>query len=229
MSDAPTPAPSKLRAYMAAPLALSALALLGALWVMFKLQNGRPPAGERVTMSLVTSCAAQSGPVILRRAETVGLGDPVSTPTAEGLSLTVTLPGLPDDRTAIPALLLAPGHLEIHAAGRTVATEEDVTGTALNMDAGGSPYAELSLNGLAMAELREATKDESGFEVLMDGVSILKEEKGSVRDEKLRLTPERAPPGMQMRTVVDWTILLGSGALPCPVTLGALATAPAEG
>ncbi len=227
----PGPAPSRLRAYMAAPLALSALALVGAVWAVFKFDQGRPAAGERVVMTMETACASNAAPVLKRRVEAVGLGDPILEEAPPGLRLTATLPGLPDDRAAIPALLLAPGKMEVHAAGRTVGTHEDVTGTALNMDASGSPYAEIALNGLALAELREATKVDPTFELVFDGQTILRTEVGAIRDELIRVTPEGGSPGAAMRKVADWTILLSAGALPCEVTLAEItaATAPPPG
>lgn len=214
---------------MAVPLVFSALALVGALLALLKLDEGRPATGERVTLHVKTACAPPTGAVMLRRAAAVGLGDPVLVEAPDGLALTVTLPGLDDDRATIPALLTAPGKLEVRAAGRTVATEDDVSGTALNMDASGSPYAEIAMNGLALTELREATKDGGRFTVLLDGATLLDATFDAVRDEKLRLTPDRSTPGAQMRAVADWTILLSSGALPCPVTAMTLAAPSAEG
>lgn len=229
MSEATPTTPSRLRAWMAVPLALSALALGGALWAVLKLDQGRPATGERVTLTLATECAPAAKRVLERRVSAIGLGDPVLAEAPGGLRLTATLPGLPDDRSAIPALLTRPGRLGVSAAGRPVADQDDVVATALNLDMKGSPYAEVQLNGLAVADLREATKEGGRIEVTLDGAVLLSEDVGALRDDRLRLVPAEGGPGEKMRAVADWSILLGSGALPCAVTLSSLAAAGTGG
>lgn len=227
-SDAPA-ASSRLRAFMAIPLVLAAAALIGALWVLFKLQQGRPAAGDRVALHFQTECAPRAAEVLRKRADAIGLGEPVVAEEPGGLLLTATLPGLPDDRTAIPALLAAPGRLELRLNGSALATEEDVVQTAINMDAGGTPYMELTLNGLAVKEIHEAATSGAALEVALDGAVLLSEDAGALRDDKLRLFPSQGTPAERMRAAVDWTILLGSGPLPCAVAVGPVAEASQGG
>lgn len=225
--DTPARSP-KARALMAVPLSLSILALIGALYLAFRLQHGPAPAGERVRISLATTCAAAAHAVIAHRAEAIGLGDLQITEEPGGLSVVATLPGLSDDRVAIPALLTKTGHFELHAGGRTVATESDVAGTALNMDAGGSPYAEITLNGLAFAELSEAAAKGGTIEATLDGATLLSEDAGQLRDARIRIFPSPEDPAARMRAAVDLTVLLASGAMPCQVRVDQVASAPAS-
>lgn len=227
MPEETPPRSPQTRALMAIPLSLSVLVLIGALYLAFRLQHGPPAAGDRVRMSLSTTCAAGARGVIAHRAEAIGLGTVQISEEEGGLSVVATLPGLPDDRSAIPALLTKPGHFEIHAAGRTVATESDVAGTALNMDAGGSPYAEITLNGLAFEELREAAAGGGVIEALLDGETLLSEDAGQLRDARIRIFPKPEDPAARMRAAVDLTVLLPSGALPCPVQVTRVVDAPA--
>ena len=53
------------------------------------------------------------------------------------------MPGLPDDRTAIPTLLARPGALELRTNGETVATRADLVQARLRLDESGLPITDL--------------------------------------------------------------------------------------
>lgn len=208
------------RLLLAIPLGISALALGGTLWYTLH-DNGRMASGERVAMHFQTACGSQAAAVVRDRAARIGLGEPVLALEAGGFALTATLPGLPGDRAAIPALLARPGTLVLSVGGAAVADAADITGAAVNLDAGGTPYAHLDLNPLAANALRAAITAGGALDLRLDDTVILHQDPAEApSSDALSVFPTGGDALTQMRTATDWTILLGSGPLPCPVAAG---------
>lgn len=218
MSDpAPQASPAK-RALMAIPLVISVLALGVALYLAFLAPKERAATGARATLRFQTACPAEAGAVILKRAAAIGLGEPALRTTADGLELDATLPGLPDDRTAIPALLARPGKLELRVGDTIVATEADLgAGVELNMDLKGEPYAAIPL--MAGAGKRFAAAS-GPVKMTLDGELLLDEPGNApLKDDRLRASPQGKDNAEKMRRAADWGIVLDSGPLPCPVVV----------
>lgn len=216
------PAPSSprpgIRHLMAIPLVISVLAMAGALYLVFLSPAERPASGERLTLRFQSTCAPEAGAVIEARARAIGLGDPVLRTRPDEIELEATLPGLPDDRTAIPALLARPGHLELRVGDTLVATEADINGQPeINLDMKGAPYASLPLMTAASKRFAEAA---GPVRLTLDG-EVLLDEPGSapLTEDQIRVTPRGQDAAEKMRRAVDWSIVLGSGPLPCPVVI----------
>lgn len=230
--DAPTPAglpprSDAFRRFMAAPV-IFALVMMIAVGALFLLAvRGGTATGDRVAIAFDTCDAA--GPILLARAEAIGLGSPA----LDGATLTATLPGLDDDATAVPALLAAPGALEIRREGEVLATHEDVTVALVRLDESGLPYTWIELEEAALAAVTAAVLDEPDGNLLiaLDGVVVAdRPNSREVADGGLRIVEAREMTSKErMRRSVDRAILLSHGPLPCPTTVRAVTPLAAAG
>lgn len=228
MSDSePLPrTPPRMRALMAIPLVFAAVALVGALIVFRHLSVDRPASGARVVLTFAGACVPEARDVIYQRVDLIGLGQPDLATQDGALVLTATLPGLPDDDTAIPALLTRRGALRITAKDEALATELDVASATVNLDTSGAPYASVKLIPSAAARITEALRAGEALDVTLDGALIVHQEGGDLEGDQLSLSPTEGDPRARMRQAADWAILLSSGALPCDLTVTSVA-APA--
>lgn len=207
--------------------ALFLVANIGALVLLGSL--GGKASGERVSLRWQSSCAAQALPVMQSRGESLGLGEPEWAVSGDTITLTATMPGLDDDATAVPALLGAPGELELRLDGRVLATRSDLVSARLELDESGMPLTKLTFSPEAgerlSAEVDAAPQGEIVF--LLDGVEIARRPNSvKVNEHQLRVLPGEGMTRERFRRATDWAIVLDHGRLPCGV--GA-ATAGAEG
>lgn len=205
---------------MALPVGFAVFMML-ATGLLFALAwRGGTAEGDRVTLTWDTCQAA--APVLLARAEAVGLGDPVLNASAApgSVSLTATLPGLEDDRTAIPALLSRPGTLSLRSGSTEVLTEQAVTLAQVRLDEGGLPYTWVELEDAAYNALEERIlgEPEGALRVFVDGTFLVERPNSrELSDGGLRLVEgEQMESKRRMRRAVDRAIALTHGPLPCP-------------
>lgn len=216
-ADANASLPTATRLLLAIPLGISAVALAGALWFVFQ-DEGRIALGDRVTLHFQSACP-EAAAVVQERADLIGLGQPALVAETGGFALTATLPGLPDDRTAIPALLAKPGRLTLQVGGREIADGTDISGASVALDAGGNPYARLDLNPLAATALREAIAAGGALDLRLDEAVLLHQDPAEApAKDQMSIYPPDGEAQARMRAATDWTILLVSGALPCEVS-----------
>lgn len=220
-APAPAARPGWLRPLMALPLLVSTGALIAALVLAFRVDAPRVASGERLTLHFASDCPAESAAVLRSRIDQIGLGDP-EVRTGDGeVTVTATLPGLPDDREAIPALLSRPGHLSLVIGGQEVASEADLAGTpALNVDTRGMPYATLRFQPAAAGRAEQALNAGGPLLLHLDEELLLSQDPGRPLDkDRLPVQPDAGTPQERMRAAADWAIVLGSGPHRCPLRL----------
>ncbi len=190
-----------------------ALVVLGSL--------GGRASGERASFRWQSSCAEQAMPIMQTRGESLGLGEPEWAAQGDTITLTATLPGLDDDATAVPALLAAPGELELRLEGRLLATRDDLVSARLELDESGMPLTTLTFSPEAgerlSAEVDAAPQGEIVF--LLDGVEIARRPNSvKVREHQLRILPGEGETRVRFRRATDRAIVLDHGRLPCEVS-----------
>lgn len=205
---------------MVAPiLVATALALATGTLVVLAWRGGTA-AGPRLTIRFDAACPAAALPILQARAEAIGLGEPVLTVEPEGILLTATMPGLPDDATAVPALLARPGRFSGESGGAVVVDNSHLTGAQIRLDESGMPYTWVGLSPAGAEAVRAlAASDPSG-----DMAMAIDEDRPMPRpndialeDDGLRIITEATVTEARMRLAADRAILLGTAPLPCPV------------
>lgn len=199
-----------------------ALAILGRL--------GGQAEGERVLITWQAPCAAQALPVMQERGTSLGLGAPEWSTQGQRLSLVATLPGLEDDRSAVPALLARPGRLEIKLGDQVLATQADLASARLELDDAGMPVTQLTLQpevGQRVAAAVEAAQD-GELLFLLDGEELARRPNTiRVVDHQLKVIAGEGTTRVRMRRATDRAILLDHGALACAPALLSVDPAPA--
>lgn len=224
MSEPTTPLSPYRFALVSTPL-LMGLGIFAAIGLFIVLTSiGGTARGERVTVTVQSSCPADWSRLLLSRAQELGLGEPQARMDGDRARLTATLPGLEGDRVSVPALLTAQGVFEVHAAqaadqapqGQALATSADVEEIYLQLDLSGHPFAEVHLQPLAAQRLRDA-----GTPVLLyrlDGVTVDTYDAAVPFPGTLELHPALEHTRDELRLATDWTVLLRTGPAPCPAT-----------
>ena len=207
-------------------LGVGLLAAAGA--VAWQMSRDGSAAGDRVAMHFQTACPADVGPVLMKRASDIGLGAPDLRVEPAGVVLTAALPGLGDDRVAVPALLTRPGSLLISAKDGPVLTEADLDDASFDLDESGIPITRLHLLPPGRLRIEAILQADPGgaLYITVDG-EPLPDRPNSIgmEDNQLRLPSGTGDNKLRARLAADRAISLSSGPLPCPVTLSALGVA----
>lgn len=197
-----------------------ALFLLGSL--------GGRASGDRLEIRFTSTCADDSATVIQHRVDAMGLGEPELAVQGDTVHLVATMPGHDDDRSAVPAVLARPGHLEIKHGDTVLATEADLAEVSVALDEGGMPFDELHLQGEAAARLAQAVEADPQGSLLfvLDG-EVLAERPNSIKilEDKVKVTAGEGDTRFRMRRAADRAIILDSGPHPCPVTVASVSDA----
>ena len=221
-------------AYLA-PLFLGSLLAISATSLFLLGWIGGTASGDRVEISVTSSCSEKWSEIVAARGDSVGLGEPEIRVEGDTVLYTVTLPGNEDDHASMPALLTQSGLLKIYAAnehgtgviGEPLATNDDIQDVAISMDSRGHPYVDIELQPHAAERMQEGVKIMLYF---LDGKEIDRW-LGRVpfEDATVRLQPRGVSKEANLREAVDWNIVLRDGPAPCAVenlSLRVLSTSP---
>ncbi|MDP2316238.1 MAG: hypothetical protein Q8P41_25290 [Pseudomonadota bacterium] len=159
--------------------------------------------GVRARVTFSSDCDAEARPVILARLADYGL-PAMPAPDTGGLAFDVTMPGMPDDLTHMPAALAAPGTLELKVDG----TPRPATITQIGV--------QLAFSGTPVTLVMLAEPlPERGVEVIVDGKPADLEE---VTGTELQIAARAGQSTEALRLATDRSVALRHP-LPCPVTV----------
>ncbi|MCB9793784.1 MAG: hypothetical protein H6741_13780 [Alphaproteobacteria bacterium] len=210
--------------FVSAPILIGVVltVMIGALWLASR--QSRPATGEPAVITVRSACSAEWVEVLRARAEMIGIGELQVAEEGGDAVLRGVMPGLPDDLTAVPALLTAMGRFEVYAAdaadaepaGAPLLGRQDIEEVVFQLDITGHPYAQLDLLPTSAARAAEGAPEYLLY--VLDGVVIDAWEEGPYRGEALELQPELETSREEIRVATDWTILLGGPEGPCAVS-----------
>jgi hypothetical protein len=210
--------PRGVSALLGLPAILGVALLLAVAGLAWQMNQPGTAGGARVRVRFPADCAAQAAPVLLDRARDIGLGQPELAVEDGAVVLTATLPGLGDDRSAIPALLARPGSLRIDAKDGPVATEADLADASFDLDEGGTPITRLRLLPPARQRIAALLEADPGgaLRIAVDGEQLPDRPNSiGLEDDQLRLPSGDGDNRERARRAADRAISLSSGPLPC--------------
>jgi len=225
MSDTPPnpiqPRPKAVLLFMTAPMVFALFLMLAAGTVALLGRMGTDATGARLTLRFSGACVAAARPFIQGRAEEIGLGEPQYAEDDGGLRLTATLPGLPDDATAMPALLARPGRFPAQHNGAVLAENADLRMVEIRLDESGMPYTWVQLGPDAVERLRAAiAADPQGKLIVYLDDEVVSERPNTAQmtDESLRVVTGEGMTADRMRVAADRAIVLHNGPIPCALS-----------
>jgi hypothetical protein len=231
MSDTPQtpiqPRPKAVILFMTAPMVFALLLMVAAGTVALLGRMGTDATGARLTLRFSGACVAAARPFIQGRAAEIGLGEPQYAEGDDGLRLTATMPGLPDDATAMPALLARPGRFTVNHNSAVLAENADLRMVEIRLDESGMPYTWVQLGPEAVERLRAAiAADPQGKLVLRLDDEVVSERPNTAQmtDDSLRVVTGEGMTADRMRVAADRAIVLHNGPIPCALET---ATVPA--
>lgn len=240
MSDeAPVPSPSSDGRsrwgclFLLIPIGFTAAILL-AYTVLFGIGTlGSAASGDRVTIDLDTCPQAQE--LIQARIDHMGLASPEWQTTADGLQLTVTLPGTPADAT-VPETLARVGDFHLVAGaerdGESILGPEDVVSAELSLKELGNPLVVITLTNDGQKRLETWMEDhvEDDISVWLDAERIMhRPNDPPFRRTEIDIRAEGDDGQDNLRRAADWGILMTNGPLPCPTSVRSVSTVQAAG
>lgn len=218
---------------MAAPLVVATLLMIATVTLAALAWLGGTADGDRVTIRLSGTCAAEALSHVKERASSVGLGDPEFTQEPDAIVVTATLPGLDDDAIAIPRLLGQRGWLEIRQGDTVVLDSEAVIEANIRLDEGGAAYTWLDLKKEAVASFQAVLDADPQGELtfhLDDELAAVRPNTRGIKDDGLRVVaPGDIKPAQRMKIAADTSIVLTHGPLPCSLAASAPVPVAAAG
>jgi hypothetical protein len=222
MSNPPLkPRPKAASLFMAAPIVFAGILMVSVALLAFLAWRGGAVKGERVNMQFSSSCMDEAAPIIIARAEEIGLGKIVTTHQSEQLTLTATLPGLSNDKEDIPKLLSRRGTLSILSGQTLMASEKDLKEVSLELDESGLPIVKLTFKTQIHEKLVEHIDSNPSGEltVQMDESDTISRPNTAKLKDEFRLISKGIDGRAQMKQSADRAILLQHGPIPCSVNL----------
>jgi len=193
---------------------------------------GRDPTGERLTVVFETGCGDEWRPIIQKRVDSIGLGEPSLTLTGDTLTLTATFPGLEDDATAVPALLIATGELAVYVegedgepTGESLASAADIAEARLNLDSRARSVVEVSLEPEARKRVHEAARAGAILYAIDGEVVERYDDRRGLKTMSIDFYPTRETMKEELRVATDWSIMLKHGSAPCEASVASVTPA----
>lgn len=181
---------------------------------------GHPADGPRVTMTYAGCAEAQD--LVRKRVDAMGLGDPVVAATADGFTVTATLPSDEAVAKGIPATLARTGAFTaVDVEDGTIIADGPIASSVMQYGTD-APETVVQLDPEESTTLRKHMEDHPHGHVSyrVDGEEAFTrantpaEAKGTIELPVYGVTVEQA-----MKIAAERDIVLANGPLPCPVTL----------
>jgi len=211
------PRPKAASIFMAAPIVFLGVLGLAAFLLWGVTRFGPSTAdGRAVTIDFSGACIDEAAPMLLARAEQIGMPATIS-----GSTMTATLPKMEDAQSAVPQLLIRSGTFAmLDESGKVIFTNNHIDEVAIDLDPVGMPHTLIKLGAGARAELMDMDEtlrltpevDGSQYEIVT--VSDLKEEAVVTIDSGEGRT------ALRMKRAADLAIILAHGPLPCSLQVG---------
>ena len=225
------PRPKTATIFMTLPVLFGGLLMIaiGGLGVAYWI-GGAAASGERVDIVLEGSCAEAAQPLVRRRVDEIGLGDPQLEASGDALRVTVTLPGQSPDveRQSIPQMLGAAGLLTVHDGDEQLLGRKDIKQAKLQLGDSGEPLAVVVITEAAQDRLNESINADSEgvLQIRLDGVPLVdRPNVGRVIDQELRIIDAaELTPNDRMRLAIDRVLILNHGPLPCALSVASTTT-----
>jgi len=220
------PRPKAASIFMAAPiLLLGGLGLAAALlWGVTRFGPSTAD-GTAITIGFSGACMDQAAPLLLARAEQIGMPATIS-----GATMSATLPNIEDAQTAVPQLLIRSGTFTVlNASGETVFTNIHIDDIAIDLDNAGMPNTLIKLDAGARADLM-GMDDSVTLTPVVDGTEYGSMTVTDLKEEAVvTLHSGDGRTSLRMKRAADLAIILAHGPLPCPVQIGRVAEASDAG
>ncbi len=206
-----------LNRFMVIPIILATILAVFTGVLVYKMTEDRVATGERIKLSLQGECLSEASSVILKRAENVGVGNPLF---SEGnRSLEITLPEIENAKTHIPHLLLRQGVWEMRDGETIVLENKDIKSVELSLDESGMPEALLTFDPASKDAAQKYLKehiDDSTVIWIDDQMVISRPNRIDISDD-FRLVSEQTDPRVRMQESADFVILLSNPPLDCVI------------
>jgi len=197
---------------------------VAALYGLTRFGN-QTASGDTVAISFSGGCLDRATPLLIARAEQVGM--PV---TMSGNTMNAVLPDIPDAANVVPALLVREGRFALVSQDESVRFDNGhIDAVAIDLDTAGMPVTVLKLNAAARADLKGMTSDLK-LRPEIDGTPI-----EAIKVSQLQETPEITIPSgdgrtsERMKRAADRAIILEHGPLPCAIHITNVAAANTAG
>jgi len=222
MRNNPQPRSKGAMIFMAAPILFGGLLFLAVGMLAFLVWMGSEADGKRVRMVFEGECIEKSTPIINQRIHEIGLGDLLFTSQENRLEIMATLPHMEAAEKIIPKLLVQKGVLSVRNKNSWISEKITPKSVGIAQDEAGMPYTQLVLETELRKKLeKEVLSNPKGFlYFFLDGEQIVERPNHNlIRSDELRLRSIEGGKRQQLKQVVDWSIVLSHGPMPCDISI----------
>ena len=220
--------PTALNRLMIVPILIAFFLAVATGVLIWKMTEERIANGERVSIQLTGECLSDAHEVILRRADAVGIGNPVMTSTENGMLFTLTLPSTPDAKEHIPRLLTRPGVWAMKDGDKVLLTNENISKAIFSLDESGMPETLLTFDPASKqeAQLYLDKHPDGTTELWLDNEKIIIRPNTIPISDDFRLVSNNTEPSVRMKEAADFGILLSNPTIDCQIDWTILSTDP---
>ena len=211
--------PTALNRLMVVPILMAFFLAVATGILIWKMTEERIANGERVSMQLKGDCLADAQEVVLRRAEAVGIGNPIMTNNEQGMLFMLTLPSTPDAKVQIPRLLTRPGIWTMKDGDKVLLTNENISKAIFSLDESGMPETLLTFDPASQqeAQLYLDKHPDGTTELWLDNEKIIVRPNTIPISDDFRLVSTNTEPSVRMREAADFGILLSNPPIGCQI------------
>ena len=205
---------------MAAPIVfLGALGLAAlTLWGVTRFGSSEAD-GSAVTIEFSGACIDQAAPMLLARAEQIGMPA-----TITGSTMAATLPNMEDAQSGVSQLLIRSGTFTLLTeTGETVFNNDQIDDVAIDLDNAGMPNTLVKLDAGARSDLL-SMDDSATLTPMVDGAQYASTTVNHLKEEAVvTLHGGEGRTSLRMKRAADLAIILAHGPLPCPLEVRSVA------
>lgn len=194
-------------------------------WVMYMMSHGRLAEGKKVSIEFSGTCLPEAKPILSKRMNAMGLGEPDLSIADGKLTAIVQLPGFRENEEEhIPKMLGQRGVWQMRYKGEVLLSNDDIRSVKYDEDESGNLEVLLAFHEkkkLSTKELLEKMPDEE-TEIWLDDRMVIHRPNTVVMSDDFRFVSEESNPAIKSQEAADFLILLSNPVIPCELELGSI-------
>ena len=211
--------PTALNRLMIVPIVMALFLAAATGLLILKMTEERSASGDRISLQLKGECLSEAKSTIVRRAEAVGIGNPVFTENAEGMLFSLTLPSIANAEVDLPKLLMRRGIWEMRDGDQTLLSNENIAKAILSLDESGMAETLLTFDPASVQETQKYLDEhpDGNTQLWLDDEKIIDRPNRITISDDFRLVSTNTDPAIRMKESADFVILLSNPTINCQI------------
>jgi preprotein translocase subunit SecD len=194
-------------------------------WVMYMMSHGRLAEGKKVSIEFSGTCLLEAKPIISKRMNAMGLGEPNLSIADGKLTAIVQLPGFREqEEEHIPKMLRQRGVWQMRYQEEVLLSNDDIRSVTYGEDESGNLEVLLAFHEkkrVSVQELLEKEPDKQ-TEIWLDDRMVIYRPNRVLMSDDFRFVSDESNPAEKSQEAADFLILLSNPVMPCELKLSSV-------